>query len=173
MALAFSLEKRVAISAVLRACSLTSAVFQKLVKNETLTKDDKSPVTGNFNNIPEIRSNPSYSGRLFSSSGNERNSVQGFPRRSNRRSVFIHSYTLLCSTLLGEEDSADLRNTLPATLQLRSHLTSLANDAIRAPLQRDEDPAWGIGPASAVRSTEELLAQIDRGNYEGGSKGRE
>jgi hypothetical protein len=44
--LAFSLEKRVAISAVSRACSLTSIVFQNLVKNETLTKGDKSPVTG-------------------------------------------------------------------------------------------------------------------------------
>ena len=46
MALAFQLEKQVAVSAVLRACSLTSSVFNKLVKKETLTKDDKSPVTG-------------------------------------------------------------------------------------------------------------------------------
>jgi len=44
--LAFSLERRVAISAVSRACSVTSIVFQNLVKNETLTKGDKSPVTG-------------------------------------------------------------------------------------------------------------------------------
>lgn len=37
--------KQVALSAVRRACALTSTVFNKLVKQETLTKDDKSPVT--------------------------------------------------------------------------------------------------------------------------------
>jgi len=45
MSIAFALEKEVAVAAVLRACSLTSSVFNKLVKNEKLTKDDKSPVT--------------------------------------------------------------------------------------------------------------------------------
>ena len=39
-------EKQIAIAAVRRACSLTASVFNKLVKNETLTKGDKSPVTG-------------------------------------------------------------------------------------------------------------------------------
>ncbi|THH04833.1 hypothetical protein EW145_g5237 [Phellinidium pouzarii] len=49
MSLAYALEKEVAISAVLRACQLTSSIFNKLVKNERLTKDDKSPVTvGDF-----------------------------------------------------------------------------------------------------------------------------
>lgn len=48
MSLAFALEKQVAVSAVLRACSLTTAIFNKLVKDEKLTKDDKSPVTGSF-----------------------------------------------------------------------------------------------------------------------------
>ncbi|KAG6897977.1 hypothetical protein C0992_007931 [Termitomyces sp. T32_za158] len=38
-------ECQVAVAAVRRACQLTSAVFNKLVKNETLTKGDKSPVT--------------------------------------------------------------------------------------------------------------------------------
>lgn len=40
-----ALEKQVALSAVLRACSLTSQVFKRLVQNETLVKGDKSPVT--------------------------------------------------------------------------------------------------------------------------------
>lgn len=48
MSIAFALEKEVAVAAVLRACSLTSSVFNKLVKNEKLTKDDKSPVTGSL-----------------------------------------------------------------------------------------------------------------------------
>ncbi|KAI0368176.1 3',5'-bisphosphate nucleotidase [Pilatotrama ljubarskyi] len=36
---------QVAVAAVRRACVLTASVFNKLVKQETLTKDDKSPVT--------------------------------------------------------------------------------------------------------------------------------
>ncbi|KAK0498977.1 nucleotidase HAL2 [Armillaria luteobubalina] len=45
MSLPYLTERQLAISAVRRACVLTSSVFNKLVKNETLTKDDKSPVT--------------------------------------------------------------------------------------------------------------------------------
>ncbi|KAJ7508567.1 hypothetical protein B0H11DRAFT_1965686 [Mycena galericulata] len=41
----FALERQLGLSAVRRACVLTSSVFNKLVKNETLTKGDKSPVT--------------------------------------------------------------------------------------------------------------------------------
>ena len=46
MSLLFTTERQVAITAVRRACGLTSAVFNQLVKDETLTKGDKSPVTG-------------------------------------------------------------------------------------------------------------------------------
>lgn len=42
----YAREQQVAIAAVRRACALTASVFNKLVKNETLTKDDSSPVTG-------------------------------------------------------------------------------------------------------------------------------
>ncbi|KAL0574004.1 3'(2'),5'-bisphosphate nucleotidase [Marasmius crinis-equi] len=45
MSIAFTTEKQLAIAAVRRASYLTSQVFNKLVKNETLTKGDKSPVT--------------------------------------------------------------------------------------------------------------------------------
>ncbi|KAI9462114.1 hypothetical protein HD554DRAFT_2128544 [Boletus coccyginus] len=45
MSLPYATEKQVALAAVRRACALTSSVFNKLVKNETLTKGDKSPVT--------------------------------------------------------------------------------------------------------------------------------
>ncbi|KAF9809641.1 hypothetical protein IEO21_07333 [Rhodonia placenta] len=49
MSLTYSAERQVAIAAVRRACVLTDSVFNKLVRNETLTKDDKSPVTvGDF-----------------------------------------------------------------------------------------------------------------------------
>ncbi|RPD62605.1 3',5'-bisphosphate nucleotidase [Lentinus tigrinus ALCF2SS1-7] len=47
--LPYAAEKQIAIAAVRRACVLTASVFNKLIKQETLTKDDKSPVTvGDF-----------------------------------------------------------------------------------------------------------------------------
>ncbi|KAK2465004.1 hypothetical protein APHAL10511_003080 [Amanita phalloides] len=45
MSLSYEAERQFAVAAVRRACQLTSTVFDKLVKNETLTKGDKSPVT--------------------------------------------------------------------------------------------------------------------------------
>jgi hypothetical protein len=42
----YAAEQAVAIAAVRRACTLTAAVFNNLVKGETLVKGDKSPVTG-------------------------------------------------------------------------------------------------------------------------------
>jgi len=72
----------------------------------------------------------------------------------------------------GEEDSADLRVDSPTANALRERLTTLANDALRAPLREGEDAAWGIGPSAPVRSVDELLAAIDRGNHAGGPKGR-
>jgi len=44
-AIPFQVEKYAAMSAVVRACALTTSVFNRLVKSETMTKDDKSPVT--------------------------------------------------------------------------------------------------------------------------------
>ncbi|THV02210.1 3(2),5-bisphosphate nucleotidase HAL2 [Dendrothele bispora CBS 962.96] len=47
--MSYSKEKELAISAVRRACGLTSSVFNRLVQNEKLVKGDKSPVTvGDF-----------------------------------------------------------------------------------------------------------------------------
>ena len=42
----YAAEKQIAIAAVRRACALTSSVFNKIVKQETVTKEDSSPVTG-------------------------------------------------------------------------------------------------------------------------------
>lgn len=44
-AIPYLLEKTVAISAVTRACYLTSSLFASLQKSETITKSDTSPVT--------------------------------------------------------------------------------------------------------------------------------
>ncbi len=46
MPVPFALEQQVAIAAVRRACTLTTAIFNKLVAGETLVKGDNSPVTG-------------------------------------------------------------------------------------------------------------------------------
>ncbi|EKM51463.1 uncharacterized protein PHACADRAFT_187961 [Phanerochaete carnosa HHB-10118-sp] len=45
MSQTYEAEKQVAIAAVRRACALTASVFNKLAKNETLLKEDESPVT--------------------------------------------------------------------------------------------------------------------------------
>lgn len=44
--MAYEKEQKVAIAAVLKACDVAQATFQKLVNDETVTKKDKSPVTG-------------------------------------------------------------------------------------------------------------------------------
>lgn len=44
--MAYEKEQQVAIAAVLKACDVAQATFQKLVNDETVTKKDKSPVTG-------------------------------------------------------------------------------------------------------------------------------
>lgn len=46
--LVYAKERNVAIQAVLTASKVCQSVFQHLVANETLTKNDKSPVTGNL-----------------------------------------------------------------------------------------------------------------------------
>lgn len=42
----YAKEIGVAVSAVLKACDVAQATFQRLVNDETVTKKDKSPVTG-------------------------------------------------------------------------------------------------------------------------------
>ncbi|EPS94454.1 hypothetical protein FOMPIDRAFT_1033350 [Fomitopsis schrenkii] len=131
-------EKQVAIAAVRRACALTSSVFNKLVRNETLTKDDKSPVT-----------------------------VGDFAAQAVVNTIL--SRTFPHDPIVGEEDASDLRADTGASL--RERVVALANESLTAPLQPGESESWGLGPTHH-RTTEELLAAIDRGNYEGSRTGR-
>ena len=55
---------------------------------------------------------------------------------------------------------------------MRKRIVSLANEALTGPLAFGENSIWGIGP-SKDKSEQELLDAIDRGNYTGGSTGRE
>ncbi|KZT66314.1 3(2),5-bisphosphate nucleotidase HAL2 [Daedalea quercina L-15889] len=138
MSHAYYAEKQVAVAAVRRACALTSSVFNKLVRNETLTKDDKSPVT-----------------------------VGDFAAQAVVSTIL--SRTFPHDPIVGEEDASDLRADTGASL--RERVVALATESLTAPLQPGEEESWGLGP-SHKHTTEELLAAIDRGNYEGGRTGR-
>jgi len=140
MSISLALEREVAIAAVRRACTLTSAVFNKLVKNETLTKGDKSPVT-----------------------------VADFSAQAVVNTILARAYPK--DPIVGEEDSADLRGDSPTATTLRERVVALANESLTAELGKGDMVQWGLGPGEA-RTSEELLAAIDRGNFEGGRTGR-
>ncbi|PAV15676.1 3(2),5-bisphosphate nucleotidase HAL2 [Pyrrhoderma noxium] len=138
MSLAYALEKEVAVSAVIRACQLTSSIFNKLVKDERLTKGDKSPVT-----------------------------VGDFSAQAVVNTILSRAFP--GDKIVGEEDASELRDEANATL--RGRVVELANQALASDLVPGDNAQWGIGPNSR-RSADELLDAIDRGNFEGGSKGR-
>jgi 3'(2'), 5'-bisphosphate nucleotidase len=155
MSLPLATEKQVAVAAVRRACALTSSVFNRLVKNETLTKGDKSPVTGRF---------PLPYNLL----------VRSFARTVGDYSAQAVINTILgCAfpedPIVGEEDTAGLREA--SSKSLRDRIVELANEALTADLGLGDNAAWGIGPGQS-RTADELLDAIDRGNHTGGRTGR-
>ncbi|KAL1744744.1 hypothetical protein HDZ31DRAFT_37923 [Schizophyllum fasciatum] len=133
-------EAEFALCAVRRACYLTASVFNKLVKNETLVKGDKSPVT-----------------------------VGDFSAQALICTMLANAFP--DDLIVGEEDSADLRQDTDASRALKDRIVALANDAIAAELGLGDKAQWGIGPGAA-RTPEQLLDAIDRGNYDGGNTGR-
>jgi len=139
MSVAYALEKQVAVSAVLRACRLTSSVFKNLVSKETVTKQDKSPVT-----------------------------VADYAAQAVINTILTAAFPK--DPIVGEEDASDLRSPTSddATL-LRNRITELANEVLAHPPSAEEKAEWGVG---SERTTAELLAAIDRGNYGGGRLGR-
>ncbi|KIM26510.1 hypothetical protein M408DRAFT_180826 [Serendipita vermifera MAFF 305830] len=144
--LAFSLEKRVAISAVTRACSLTSIVFQNLVKNETLTKGDKSPVT-----VADFSAQAVVNAILAKAFPDD--PIVGEEDSADLRTPSTDGLRKHLTSLANDALHLPLRS------------AALGDDVA-------EDASWGIGPDSPVRSTDELLTLIDRGTYEGGPRGR-
>ena len=72
--------------------------------------------------------------------------------------------------IVGEEDAADMRAESGASL--RNRIVELVNETVTAPLQAGETDAWGLGPDHA-QTPEQIMDIIDRGNYNGGSTGRE
>jgi len=115
MAAAFAHEKQVAISAVLRACRLTSSVFQKLVTNETVTKNDKSPVTV-----------ADYAAQAV---------INTILTRSFPDDPIVGEED---AKVLRSAQTDELKH-------LRHHVVQLANDALSSPPTADERTEWGVG----------------------------
>ena len=164
MSLAFALEKQVAVSAVLRACSLTTSIFNKLVKDEALTKDDKSPVTGSFEYQPlefTYLFTALLCSRLWCLVGD-------YAAQAVVNTILSRAFP--DDKIVGEEDSSSISG--PKEQALRSRIVDLANEALTKDLALGDQDQWGIGPGQA-RNEKELLDAIDRGNHEGGRTGRE
>jgi len=154
MSTPFQTEEQVAIAAVQRACTLTSNVFNKLVKNETLVKGDKSPVTGVYSiSLPVsiLRS------RI----------VGDFAAQAVIASILSSAFP--SDKIVGEEDASDLR--LPEGKSMKDRIVTLANEALTLPLGLGDNELWGIGP-NATKSDDEILQAIDKGNHDGGRVGR-
>jgi 3'(2'), 5'-bisphosphate nucleotidase len=160
MSIPFASEKHVAITAVRRACALTDSVFNKLVKNETLTKDDKSPVTG--------KSAAVVFQKILLMIQDLHLAVGDYSAQAVINTILSRAFPH--DPIVGEETSSDLRTSSGSSL--RSRITELANQALGEDLALGEMSEWGIGPGQ-VKTEEELLNAIDRGSYGGGRSGRE
>jgi len=130
------------LSAVLRACSLTCAVFNNLVKNETLTKDDKSPVT-----------------------------VADYSAQAVINTILSNAFPL-DPVVGEEDSSDLRVSSSETASHLKTRITDLANDALTAPVHEWERHEWGIGPSHRRRTVNQVLDAIDRGKYAGGKLGR-
>ncbi|KZO97675.1 putative MET22-protein ser/thr phosphatase [Calocera viscosa TUFC12733] len=115
MAAAFALEKQVAISAVLRACRLTSSVFTKLVTSETVTKNDKSPVT-----------------------------VADYAAQAVINSILLRAFPG-DPIVGEEDAKVLRAPETEAQKGLRAHVVALANEALKPSPTADERAEWGIG----------------------------
>jgi 3'(2'), 5'-bisphosphate nucleotidase len=150
----YATEEQAAVAAVRRACHLTASVFNKLVRNETLTKGDKSPVTGE-ECICRMES------RVWHGA-----TVGDFAAQAVISSILQHAFPK--DAIVGEEDASDLR--VESGKEMKERIVDLANEALTLDLALGDSDTWGIGPGQQ-KSAEEILDAIDRGNFEGGNSG--
>lgn len=141
---AYALERSVALSAVTRASSLTSRVFTELVTKSTASSAS----------VTKSDSSPVTIGDYAAQA--VVNIVLGayFPN----------------DPIVGEEDAAHLRK--PESEGLKKQVVQLVNEALaleEKDVQIRDKKSWGDGPVS----DEQVLAALDRGNHQGGNKGRE
>ncbi|SAM80552.1 probable MET22-protein ser/thr phosphatase [Ustilago bromivora] len=142
----YALERKVAISAVERACSLTDKVFRNLVTADTVTKKDKSPVTvGDYSAQAVI------------------NAILGthFPQ-----DPIVGEED---SKDLQKPESEALRRQIFGLAN-----EALKNSAKECPAVEEAAQSKSSSEALGDRdlTEQELLAAIDRGSAEGGDKGR-
>ena len=157
MSKAYTTEEQVAVAAVRRASRLTASVFNKLVKNETLTKGDKSPVTGKIVDFA----------LLFPAEGvSSVFPVGDFAAQAVISTILKHAFP--DDPIVGEEDASDLR--AESGKEMKDRIVALANEALTEELGLGDNENWGIGPGQE-KTDAEILDAIDRGNYEGGSSG--
>ena len=155
---AYAAETQIAIAAVRRASVLTASVFNKLVKQETLTKDDKSPVTGVCPLLIAMLCDRVQTALA----------VGDFSAQAVVNTILNRAFP--DDPIVGEEDAADLR--VESGKALKDRIIELANETLTAELQPGEKEEWGLGPKHG-RTADQLLDALDRGNYNGGRTGRE
>ena len=165
MSAPYSTEKQIAIAAVRRACGLTTSIFNKIVKQETVTKEDSSPVTGTSSPPPrsDVRDDEFWGCAVWAA-----RTVGDYSAQAVVNTILNRMFPE--DPIVGEEDAADLRR--DEGTAVRERIIQLANETLTAPLVPGEEGAWGLGPSHG-RTTEQLLDAIDRGAYNGGRSGRE
>lgn len=168
MSISLATEQQVAIAAVKRACTLTASVFNKLVKNETLVKGDKSPVTGTPTPLSIRHLTDHERALLILPKTNLWLTVGDFSAQAVVNAILARAFP--GDAIVGEEDAKDLRTESGA--DLRSRVIELATETLSADLGLGEMAEWGLGPGKSW-TEEELLGAIDLGTAEGGPKGRE
>lgn len=144
MSVPFLLETQVALSAVTRACHLTSSLFHFLRRSETLTKSDTSPVTiGDFSAQAVINT------ILHSAFPND--PIVGEEDAKDLRH---------------EAEGRVLRE------RVTELANSALSRPLGGDVGVEEKAEWGIGEG-VKRTMDELLVAIDRGIYGGSRVGRE
>ena len=149
-------EQAVAIAAVLKACQVAQSTFQKLVNDETVTKKDKSPVTGQCS-MPAGYTNLTVC-----------ITVADYAAQALVSTILAKHFPEI--PLIGEEDAKDLND--PDQHNVRDKIVELANGAIAGDLETSEDQKVWNDLGKKARSTEQWLEAIDRGNAQYSNKGR-
>jgi 3'(2'), 5'-bisphosphate nucleotidase len=155
---AFSIEKRVAVAAVRRACLVTCTVFNQLVQDntDTLRKEDESPVTG-------ITIRPSN----LEARTDQFRKVGDYAAQAVINTILKNAFPK--DPIVGEEGADALRQ--ESNARLRDRVVTLATNALNEDLIDGEDAEWGLGAQNELTSAA-LLKAIDEGNDTGGPNKR-
>ena len=141
--LAFARERAVGIDAVVRASRVCQHVFKALVTGETLTKKDKSPVTGALGRpapFPglvlslSLSLSHAHAPSLTPVRAPSGHAVADFSAQAVVNTILMREFPQ--DPIVGEEDTKDLRGPEAATLQAK--VVELANSVLPAPRTANE-----------------------------------